>query len=165
MTLYELTGEFLELFQLMEDPEMDEEALRDTLEGMEGEFDAKIDGWCRVVKSLEAEAKALKEEGKRLADRGRAIENRIANMKAFMMQSMQAVGKTEAGELLKAKITKNGGLAPLVFDEGVTPEDVPLIFRKVTVDFDNKAIRDALEEDQVIGFAHLGERGESLRIK
>lgn len=44
MTLYELTGEFLELFQLMEDPEMDEEALRDTLEGMEGEFDAKIDG-------------------------------------------------------------------------------------------------------------------------
>ena len=165
MTLYELTGEFLELFQLMEDPEMDEEALRDTLEGMEGEFDAKIDGWCRVVKSLEADAKALKDESKRLADRGRAIENRITNMKAFMMQSMQTVGKTEAGELLKAKIQKNGGVAPLVFDEGVTPEQVPPIFRKVMVDFDNAAIRAALDEDQVIGFAHYGERGESLRTK
>ena len=165
MTLYELTGQFMELFQLMEDPEMDEEALRDTLEGMEGEFDQKIDGWCRVLKSLEADAKALKDESKRLADRGRAIENRIANMKAFMMQSMQAIGKTEAGDLLKAKITKNGGVLPLRFKDGASASDVSSTFRCIEYHFNNEAIREALDAGKVLDFVEYGERGQSLRIK
>lgn len=165
MTLYELTGQYMQLFQLMEDPDIDEQAIRDTLEGMDGEYDDKIDGWCRVIKSIEAEMKALKEESKRLAERSKGLETKIGNMKSFIYESMKNTGKTEAGTVLKAKIRKNGGVAPLVFDEGVTPESVPEIFQKRSITFDNETIRDALNADQVLGFVHLGERGESLQIK
>ena len=51
-SLYELTGELMRLFEMLEDPEMDEQAVRDTMEAVEGEFDAKVDGWCRVSRSV-----------------------------------------------------------------------------------------------------------------
>ena len=163
--IYELTGELLALMDMAEMDELDPQALADTMEGLAGEFDDKVEGWCRCIKNLEGEAKAVKDEAKRLADRAKKTENNIKRMKDALMFCMKAVGKTEAGNLMKAKIRKNGGVAPLVFDEGVTPESVPEIFQKRSITFDNETIRDALNADQVLGFVHLGERGESLQIK
>ena len=41
MTLYELTAEFQELLNMMEDPEVDDQVLADTLAAVAGEIEAK----------------------------------------------------------------------------------------------------------------------------
>lgn len=165
MTLYELTTELQTLMEMLEDPELDEQAVKDTMEGVEGEYDDKVDSWLRVVKSLEAEGKAIREEEKRLQGRRIAIENNTKRMKEFVMMSMRAVGKNEAGTVLKAKIQKNGGLTPLVFKEGFDPKDAPDLYKKVEYSFDTAAIRAALEAGGTLDFVEYGDRGDGLRIK
>ena len=160
--LYELTEEFSNLEAWFDDDDVDKETLLDTLEGVEGEYNDKIEGYCKVIKNFEAEAKALKEEADRLAKRSRTLNNKVDYMKFTMLESMRATGKKEAGNLLKAKIAKNGGKLPLVFTEGV---EVPVTFKKIEYKVDNEAIRKALDEGEELDFAKYGERGESLRIK
>lgn len=162
MNLYELTDELIQLQEMMSE-ECEEQALLDTIEAVEGEFDAKIEGYCKVIKNLEADAKALKEESKRLSARQKSIENNISRMKNAMQTALTQTGRKEAGGLLKAKIQKNGGMLPLILSEA--PERLPEAFRRVSYEADNEAIRKALDEGQELDFAEYGERGESLRIK
>lgn len=168
-TLYELTGEMLELYNMADDPEADEEVLRciaDTMEGVGYEFDLKLEGYAAVIRNLEADVKAIKEEEQRLAGRRRTIERNIDRLKASIMEAMKAVGKTKAGgSIFTVSIAKNGGKAPLIVKEGFSAEDIPDKYRKVTVDFDKDAIRSALEGGEALYFAEIGERGESVRIK
>ena len=162
MNLYELTDELIQLQEMMSE-ECEEQVLLDTIEAVEGEFDAKIEGYCKVIKNLEADAKALKEESKRLSARQKSIENNISRMKNAMQTALIQTGRKEAGGLLKAKIQKNGGMLPLILSEA--PERLPEAFRRVSYEADNEAIRKALDEGQELDFAEYGERGESLRIK
>ena len=163
MNLYELTGSIREFMELCADPEaeLDQQIIKDTLEGLDGAYDDKVEGWCKVIKNLDAEAKALKEEAKRLQGRQKTIENNIDRMKAALMESLKATGKIEAGGLLKAKIQKNGGLLPVIVDDVEIPEE----FQKITIEANKEAIRDALDQGKELSFARYGERGESIRIK
>lgn len=161
--LYELTEEYANLEEWFEDEEVDEETLLDTLEGVEGEYNDKMEAYCKVIKNYEALAKAKKDESKNLANQARTLENRIAWMKKTMYESMKATGKKEAGgDILKCKIAKNGGKLPLMFREGM---EVPLEYQKVITEPDKDLIRKALEEEKELDFAYFGERGESLRIR
>lgn len=163
--LYELTADYAELESwLYDEEEVDEETLLDTLEGVEGEFNVKIENYCKLIKNFEADAKAFKEESKRLAARGKTIENKIDWLKKSMFDSMKATGKNEAGgDLIKAKIAKNGGKLPVIVD--AKDEDIPVEYKKVTYSVDKEAIREALELGQKLDFAHMGERGEHLNIR
>lgn len=162
MNIYELTAEYTSLEEWFDDEELDEETLLDTLEGIEGEFNDKIENYCKVIKNFEANAKAIKDEAKRLQARAKTFENKIGWMKKRMLDAMEATGKTEAGgQVLKAKIAKNGGKLPLELDE----ENVPVTFKKIEYKIDNEAIRKALDDGEELDFAHYGERGRSLRIK
>ena len=40
-SLYELTDDYLALLEMAEDPDMDEQALKDTMEGIEGVIEIK----------------------------------------------------------------------------------------------------------------------------
>ena len=165
MTLYELTDQYRWLQTMVEDPELDEEVLADALNDINGDYNEKIDGYCRIVKNLEADAEALKKEAKRLSERQKSIESRVAWLKARMYESMKAVGVSEAGKVLHAKVQKNGGVLPLKFKEGFGAMDAPEAFRRVEYSFDTQAIRDALDAGGVLDFVEFGERGETVRIK
>ena len=45
-TLYELTNDYLTLLDMAEDPDVEEDVLRDTMEGIEGEIEIKADGYA-----------------------------------------------------------------------------------------------------------------------
>ena len=51
--LYELTGDFLTLMDMLEDEECDEQCIMDTLESVEYEIEEKADGYAKIIKSLE----------------------------------------------------------------------------------------------------------------
>lgn len=164
-TIYEVTGELLALIEIADEEDIDEQALADTLEGLEGEFDAKIESLCKVIKNLEGEQKAIKEESKRLAERAKRVENNIQRIKRTMLVCMNAVGKKTAGGIIKASVSKNGSLRPLLIQEGFDPKDAPELLRKVEYSLDTAAIREALDGGKELGFAWYGERGEHITIK
>lgn len=165
MTLYELTGELLELLRMAEDPEVDEQMLADTMEGIELEIEDKADAYAKVMQELESDADKLKGEIERLQTRKRTIDNNIVRIKKSLKESMEATGKTKfKTDLFSFNIAKNGGKAPLLIDVDVDelPDDMCRLERKP----DTEAIREYVEKNGgKVSFAHLCERGTSLRIK
>lgn len=51
-TLYELTEEYRQLLEMMEDDSVDPEVLQDTLEGVDGEIEAKADNCARRLMGI-----------------------------------------------------------------------------------------------------------------
>ena len=165
-SIYDITGRAVALNEMANDEEVELEVFRDTLEAIEGEFDDKIESYCKVIKNIEGEAAAIAEEVKRLNAKKKAIENNVDRMKKVMFDAMKLMNKESAGgAVLKAKIQKNGGKLPLMIAEGTKPESLPFEFQKITYEVDNDAVREALDNGQELDFAKYGERGESLRIK
>ena len=164
-SIYDITGRALALCEMADDGELEEEVFKDTLEAIEGEYDDKIESYCKVIKNIEGDVEAVAAEIKRLQDKKKAMEGNVDRMKRVMYESMKALGRSDAGgTILKAKIQKNGGKLPLVMDE-MDAEVLPEEFRRVKYEADGEAIRQALDAGRELNFAHYGERGESLRIK
>ena len=51
-TLYDMTGQYLALAELADDPNMPEDALTDSLEGIEGEIEVKAQALLQVVAGM-----------------------------------------------------------------------------------------------------------------
>ena len=51
-TLYELTDDYLALLEMAEDPDIDEQALKDTMEGIEGALEIKAEGYAKIIRTL-----------------------------------------------------------------------------------------------------------------
>ena len=164
MTLYELTEDYMNLLELAEDPDIDEQAFTDTLEGIEGALEDKAEGYAKVIRTLEGDAAACDAESKRLRNKKQTIENNIKRMKAALQYAMQATGKTKfKTALFSFGIQKNP--AAVVIDEGYL-ENIPDRFLiPQDPQIDKKAIKEALKAGEDLeGIAHL-EQTESLRIR
>ncbi len=162
--LYELSEQYQILQEMAYDPEVDEETLKDTMEGLWGEIEEKADGYARIIFSMKADIEILKKEEERLRLRRKSLENRSELLKNNLEANMRYIGKTKfRTALFSFNIQKNGGLQPLVIDGLI--EDIPgkyLIAQEPVPD--NKAIRELLKDKQV-EWAHLEPQGESLRIR
>lgn len=164
MTLYELTEDYMNLLELAEDPDIDEQAFTDTLEGIDGALEDKAEGYAKVIRTLEGDAAACDAESKRLRNKKQTIENNIRRMKAALQYAMQATGKTKfKTALFSFGIQKNP--AAVVIDEGYI-ENIPDRFLiPQDPQIDKKAIKEALKAGEDLeGIAHL-EQTESLRIR
>ena len=160
-TLYELTEQFQELLSMALDPDVDEQALADTMEGIECEIKEKADGYAKVIKSLEADVEALKAEEARLAGRRKNISANIDRMKRALESSMRATGKTKfKTTLFSFGIQKNP--PSLKIDMPDRAPDEFLIPQEPKVD--TVAIKKELKEGVVYDWCHL-EQSESLRIR
>jgi len=163
-TLYELTEDYMNLLALAEDPDIDEQAFLDTLDGIEGAIEIKAENYAKIMRQLEADAAACDAESKRLKTKSKTIENNIRRMKQALQFAMQATGKTKfKTQLFSFYIQKNS--ASVVMDEQYI-ENIPerFLVRK-DPEINRKAIRDAINAGEDLeGLAHL-EQTESLRIK
>lgn len=159
--LYEIVADLQEFIELNEGLE-DEQAYQDTLEGLQGELDDKVEQWCHAIKNQEGERDAIKAEADRLRAKAASLDKQVDRMKRTLQMYMAAANRKKAGNTIKASIVKKGGLPPLVLT--IDPKDLPFDFQKVKIEPNNEAIRDALEQGKEVPGAELGERGEYLKI-
>lgn len=108
MKLYELTGAFNDIFNLLEsDDELNLDALEDTLQSIEGAIEYKASNIVRMILSLEKSAEAFGSEARRLADKAKATENKIKWLKNYLLQAMEATAKdkiqTDVGTISRRK--------------------------------------------------------------
>ena len=168
MRLYEITGELLALQELLENPLDDEDVLKDTLDAVQGEYEFKLESYCKVIKNLEADIVGIKDEVDRLSGKRKVLENNIDRLKKAMFESMKATNTPKVkGQLFTVAIQKNGGVIPINYDKNdknITanlPDHLVNIVKTPNLE----AIRELLEAGKVVDGFTLGERGESLRIK
>lgn len=163
--LYEITGEMLMFQSMVEENELDPQAIADTMESLQGELNDKLEGYCKIIKNLEGDSAAIDAEIKRLRDRKMGFDRNIASMKAAMFNSMKATGTEKVkGSLFTVAIQKNGGKIPVILDVKDTSE-LPDEFVRIKEEADVEALRAYIEKHGTCQYAHYGERGESLRIK
>lgn len=164
MTLYEITSDYMQLMQMMEDPEMNPQILADTMEGIEGELEVKAESYAKVMKNLEADVVGIKAEIDRLSERKKTIENNIKRMKESLQFSMETTGKTKfKTELFSFSVRNN---APKVVMDEEYIENVPERFLKYKdPEINRTAIKEAIQGGENLeGLAHL-EQSKSLTIK
>ena len=164
MNLYELTGQYLELEQMLDNPDVEQDVLADLLATLNDEIEIKADNYARIIRNLEGNVAAIKLEQDRLAKKKATLEAGIKRLKNNLQESMIATGKRKfKTDLFSFSIQKNGGADPVILD--VDTSFLPDKLVRITEEPDMKAIADYIKETGDLSYAHFGERGESLRIK
>ena len=159
MKLYELTNQYKQLQEMADD--LDPMTLKDTLESIEESIEDKAENTAKLIRSWEAEAKAIKEEEKRLADRRKSLEKRVDNTKAYLFEQMELAGMDKVKRpTLTVSIAKN---PPSL--EVIDPEKIPSLFM-IDQDpvIDKKALLTALKNGAEIDGCAI-KQGKGLRIK
>lgn len=92
MNLYELAIDYRESAAKLADMELDEQTLTDTLESLGGELEAKATNTAMLIRNIEASAAAIKEAEAHMAARRKALENRAARIKDWVLANMMVAG-------------------------------------------------------------------------
>lgn len=162
-TLYNLTGMWMDLYAMADDPDMENEfdTWFDTMDALEGEIEDKADGYAKVMAQLNADAAAIEEQEKRLYARRKTIENRVQHMKDRLQQMMVITGKTKfKTPLFSFGIQKNP--ASVVIDKEA---EIPMgYWIPQQPKLDKKSIGEWLKQGNECSWAHLSQT-ESLRIR
>lgn len=163
-SLYELTGNYAQLQDMLLSEEYDEQAVLDTLEITEFEFEEKAENYAKIMRNMDGDVAALDAEIQRLTERKKRYEARQKVLKDNLFMAMKLTGKSKfKTAMFNFSIVKNGGKQPLVID--VPVEEIPeeyLAIQKPNPD--NDKIREAVVGGKIT-FARLEERGERLSIR
>ena len=160
MTLYELEDYYKYILDLMEDEDASEQAINDTMQLILENIAEKADGYCKVLKQLQADAEALKLEKMRLAKRQAVIENNLDRLRAALLGAMLLTGQKKIKTALFTLSTTTRLKTVLDSPE----EDIPKEFQKVTVKADTKAIDEWLRAGHEVPWAHQ-EQVQTLTVR
>lgn len=154
MKLYEIA----EMYAAMEalDDNIDITA---ALENIDGALEEKLENVAKLVRNLEAEAKAYEEEEKRLRAQKQAAKNRVESIKRYVKESLEEIGrdKVEAG-IFKWSLQDGPGRVEIT-DETKIPEE---FFVKEIKPL-KAEIKKAIEEGVITEGAEIV-RDKSLRL-
>lgn len=161
--IYELTGAFNALWNLMEEGEIDDETLQEVFDNTAEELAVKLEGYCKFFKNVESVIAGLKAEEKRLAEKRRAMENTIERAKIAMQRAMTSAGEKK---MLCGSFTVSVQNNPPKCVVDVSVANIPskyLIPQEPTID-KKLLLEDLKASGEQVPYAHI-EQGESLRIR
>ena len=155
MKLYDIA----EIYENLENID-DEVAVAAAMDSVDAALEEKLESTAKVIRNLEAEADGLEAEEKRLKARKTAVKNRIADIKGYVQQNLEAMGKEKVTSgIFKWSIQAN---APSVniLDESLIPDDYWKIERKPM----KTEIKKAIEAGELTEGVELV-RTKSLRLR
>jgi hypothetical protein len=163
-SLYDITNAFVELKVFLESDELTPEQETQANEWLDrlltGLLPDKVEGYCKLIKSLEGDAKAHAEEKKRIAERQSAIENKVKSLKTRLEFALLATDtrKLKAGTFTCA--IQNNPASVQIDDL----EAIPDCYAVVEKTPNKAAIKGALQAGEVVPGASL-KQTEGLRIR
>lgn len=155
--LYLLAGEYKQAAEQLANLDLPPEVVRDTLEGLSGDLEHKAQNVAMMVRSLEADAAAVKQWAKDAADRAKAIEARADSMRDYLASNLAACG-IEKIEGPGVRITWRKSSAVVVDEPGLIPAEFMRSPEPPPPAPDKKAIADAIKAGKEVPGAHVEQR-------
>ena len=122
-SLYQLVDLYKRDAAQLEDLDIDDQTIADTLEGMRGELEVKATNVAMLVRNLESTASAIKDAESQMASRRKAIENRVTRIRQYLLDSMVSAGIEKIEHpMLRLSVRKNPPSVD-VFDAAQVPAD------------------------------------------
>lgn len=129
LSLYEITENIRQLQLLIEEGQVDEEIIRDTLESWDGELEQKLENTYKYIKTLEVHAQAKKDEAKRLREEAERELAQADKLMTGMQMYLEMIGKREVKTpLFTFKFYK--GREVVDIDESKLPDEYWQTYRK-----------------------------------
>lgn len=164
MNLYNITGEYLAILSMAEDPETDPETLSDTLESIQADFHDKADGYAYILTAMSDNIIAIDREMERLAYLKKNLEKRRDVVRDSLLESMKLTGETKFKTNYHSFAVKKNP-ASLVLNPGATvPDEYMKIPDPPAPKPDTAKIKAALKSGAQLDFAALVQ-GDRLEIK
>lgn len=167
MKLYELTQEYQSVEAMLQNPDVDAQAVLDTLEAIAGEFEDKADNVACMVKDLEADAKAIKAEADALTQRARARAAKADRLREYLYQQMGLAGIRKIETARNLLQIKKSPESVRVEDESAFlkwAENHPEYLRQKPPEPDKAAIKEAVRAGNAVPGVRL-ESGETFVIR
>lgn len=157
MNLYELSQNYL----AVQDMELDEETLRDTLDSIEEAWEDKAENIVKLIRTVEADEQALEAEEKRFNARKKTEANKKQFLKRYLEEMMQLTGKTKFKAGVFNISLQNNPPSVEVFDEALLPKQ---FLMEQPPKIDRAGIKALLKAGEEVPGAEL-KQTEGLRIR
>lgn len=158
-TLYELTGIYQQIYEL----DIDEKAKLDTLDSMDWqeEFDKKVEGYVKVIKSIDGDIDVIDKEIERLKELKDSKKRKNEYLKEKLKNAFEITGikKVDTGLFV---ISTWMPKASVFVDEEILPKEY--FITKTTITPDKKFLYEELKNGVEIPGAVL-QHNIALRIK
>lgn len=157
--LYKISNEYASLMNEDMDPEM----IADTLEGIEGEFEAKVEQLLAVVKNQQAYAEALKNESVKLSERSKDATNKADSIKQYIIKCMAQIEKKSITAGIQSLTVRKPSVSVEIEDSNQIP--VEYVEYETVAKVDKNAIKLLLKSGKEVPGASLKTGKPSLIIK
>ena len=166
LSLYQLNEQILELVVEIEAAETagDTELIAELEETITQTFtaiDAKRERYCEVIRTADAQSKALREEARRFSARAKNMDALSKRLKLSLQEDLEKFGEVRA-EAGKFQLAITNSPQRVVLE--IPVEMLPSRFQDVLVKMDTTALRKALQDGESVEGASL-EQGTHLRIR
>ena len=161
--LYALAAEYRATALQLADLDLDAQTVADTLEGISDGLMSKAENVGMMVRSIEADASAIKQWAKDAADRAKAMESRADQLRAYMTRCLEDAG-IEKVEAPGIRISWRKSTAVAIDDAALIPAEYMQQKPPPEPEPDKTKIGDALKAGKDVPGAKLDHR-RSLQIK
>lgn len=164
ISLYELSAEYQQIANKLMASELDEVTIKDTLESIGGDLEAKAVNVAMFIRNLEAGADQIKIAENAMADRRKSIENKAEAMRDYLFNNMKACNITKIECPYFALTIKKNPSKLIIDDAGQIPGEL-YIYPEAPAPYpDNAAIKALLKAGTEVAGTHL-QQDERVEIK
>lgn len=164
MKLYEISAEYCASVEMLEEHlasgQIDEQMYLDTLDSLDGEFAEKGLNIGKLIKTWEAEEKAIKDVVDTRTAMRKTINTRIDRLKSYLVREMVRTGLTPKDAEMALSLRTSE--AVVVDDESALPVDYWVETTSRTPD--KTLIKKAIKDGHTVPGARIDKR-QNLQIK
>jgi len=164
ITLYEIAHDFRAAADKLADLDMDEQTLTDTLESLSGDLEVKATNTAMFIRNIEANAAAIKEAESHMAARRKALENRAARVKDYLLANMMVAGVQKIESPYFKLAVRENPAAVEVYEPGLIPAEFMRQPEPPPPVVDKAAIKEVLKAGREVAGCKLT-KGVRLEIK
>ena len=157
MNLYELSQNYLAVQEM----DLDEDTLRDTLDSIEETFEDKAENIAKLIRTVEAEEKAFEAEEKRFNAMKKTAANKKQYLKQYLEFNMILTDKTKFKAGVFNFSIQNNPPSVEVFDEALLPKQ---FLMEQPPKIDRAGIKELLKAGEEVPGAEL-KQTKGLRIR
>lgn len=163
MTLYEMTQQTKELYEILQNEEIEQEEKEQILSDMLESFgaDEKVEAYCQVIRQLEAENNGFDAEIERLNKALSRNKKGVDRLKSALVMFVESTGdKKVKGGTFEVSLRRSEKV--IIDDIDAVPEEFKRT--KTTVEADKKLIKESVKNGTEVVGAHI-EESVSAQIK